>query len=183
MTRARREALGLGRTRYETRDTADEDILQIAAVEEYPVVSWARDETQRASNAFHHCDAELQILDEDALAVVAEVRNHDERYIRFIEDGIGSHTRAEADVEIPVADSHAVLGWGIAAVRGACPIALSGTDRGLRIVVRRRSLCGLTVTVRGDRLCDGLSAVVSGRGSRVRGPSALCQDEADPGRQ
>src|SRR5581483_5135166 len=131
------------------RNGADENILRVAAVEKYSIVPRRRYQAQRAGIAFRQREAEIEILDENPLAVVAELRDHDERYGRFMDDGVGPQAGTEADLEVPMANRYAIRGWGVAAVPFPIARGLSCRARALSTIVRRRGREGLALTVRG----------------------------------
>src|SRR6185312_13255340 len=97
------------------------NVLQIAAIEEDAVVAGAGDEAEGIRVALAQRHAEVQILDEDPLAVVAELRNDDERYVRAMHHGIGPDPGTQCDAEIPVPDRDAIAARSGAVVcrRGA----------------------------------------------------------------
>src|SRR5262249_25455533 len=68
--------------------SADKDILQVAAVEKNAIVAWACDQAEGVQVAFEQGDPWIQVLDEEALAVIAELRNDDERNVLAVHQGI-----------------------------------------------------------------------------------------------
>lgn len=91
-----------------------EDVLQVVTEEEDPVVAGRRDQVECIRVAVVKREPQLQVLQKDALAVVADARNHDERNIRLAGDRIRAPAHAERCADLPFAD-HGALGRGRAA--------------------------------------------------------------------
>src|SRR5216684_2692377 len=65
-----------GRRSGVSGEAANEDILQIAAIEEHAVVAWTADETEGVRCIFGERKSQVQIIDEEPIPVVAELGNH-----------------------------------------------------------------------------------------------------------
>src|ERR1700730_17078721 len=90
--------------------TSDEDVLQVAAIKEDAVVTRARYETDRVRFTFKECDPGIQIVDEESLAVVAELRNDNQRDILSVNHGIGSNAGAQGDTQVPAPHGDTLIG-------------------------------------------------------------------------
>src|SRR5690606_31055567 len=86
------------------RRARDEHVLQIVADEKHAIVPRRRDHIERVSTAFVQREAEFEVLEKEALAVVADLRQEDERDIRMVDDRIRPLPVADAETDVQLAD-------------------------------------------------------------------------------
>jgi hypothetical protein len=95
---------------------ADEDILQVAAIEEHSVVARTGNEIERVGGIFGERKSQIQIFDEEPVPVVAELGNHDQWNILAVHQGVGSDSGPQRHAEIPFSDGNAFAGSTLAIV-------------------------------------------------------------------
>ncbi len=105
--------------RVEGVQARDENVLRVTAVEKHAIVARARNQAEGRVVVIQKRDTGIQVVEEEVLTVVAELRNHDERNIALVDHRIGPDTRAQGDAEIPAAHGHAIAGLPFALARGA----------------------------------------------------------------
>ncbi len=88
---------------------ADENVLQVAAIKEDAIVARTRDETQGVRLALEERHPGVQVVDEETLAVVAELRNDHQGNILAVHQRIGAHAGAQGYTQTPAADGDTVI--------------------------------------------------------------------------
>ena len=104
---------------YECRigaKTPHENILQVAAIKEHPVVAGAGHQIEGVSVGLRERESEIQVIDEETLPVVAELGYHHQRNGLAGDQRIGHRSGAERHAEIPASDGYAIGGGSLAVI-------------------------------------------------------------------
>src|SRR5690606_41857921 len=82
--------------------------LQVVAKEEDTIVPRCRDHIERVHGTLVQRETEFEVLEKEALAVVADLRQKNERNVGVVDDRVRPLPVADTEVDVQLAHDHAI---------------------------------------------------------------------------